>query len=124
DTEEPTIDVAQQNLGCIRDRAFDLGRAPRAARQRSRASERLLAVGCHDRRPAGSAEDRIAQTPAVLVEQARSATRIAARPPWARLNQHLDTAGRPHAKKSENPKPAKPAHRRNTRAAPAAPGAP
>src|SRR5262249_58197438 len=110
DTEEPTIDVAQQNLGCIRDRAFDLGRAPRAARQRSRASERLLAVGCHDRRPAGSAEDRIAQTPAVLVEQARSATRIAARPPWARLNPHLHTARPRDAQKSQTQEPAKPSH--------------
>jgi hypothetical protein len=56
----------------------------------------------------------------VLIEQARSAPRIAARPPWARLNQHLDTAGRRDAKKSKTQEPAKLAHARIARTAAAA----
>src|SRR5262245_48420613 len=69
DAEEPAEDVAQQNLRRIRDGGFDLGCAPGAIDQRSRASERLLAVGGHDRRLAASTEDGIAEPPPVFVEQ-------------------------------------------------------
>ena len=88
--------------------------------QRSRAGERLLAVGSHDRRPANSAGNRITQTPPVLVEQANSTPRIAARSPWPRLDQHLDASGCRDSEKSKTQKPAKLAHARITRAAAAA----
>src|SRR5436853_7824521 len=95
DTEEPAVDVAQQNLGRIGNRAFDLGCAPWAAGQRSRAGERLLAVGGHDRRPANAAGNRITQTPPVLVEQANSTPRIHARAPTPKSYLHLDACGWP-----------------------------
>src|SRR4029453_3332427 len=77
DAEKPAVDIAEQNLGRIRDSGFDVGGAPGAAGQRSRAGECLLAIGGHDRRLAASAGGGIAESSPVLIEQARAALRIA-----------------------------------------------
>src|SRR5262249_46126424 len=61
DAEEPAVDIAQQNLRCIRDGASDLRGAPRTVRERSRAGERLLPIGGHDRRLAAAAGGGIAE---------------------------------------------------------------
>src|SRR5262245_16977801 len=121
DAEKPAVDVAQQNLRRIRNGGLDLGCASRTAGQRSRARERLLAVGGHDRRLAGSAENGIAEAPPMFVDEARAAPWIAARTPRHRLDQHLDAAARRYAEKAEAQQPAKLAHARIALAA-AAPG--
>src|SRR2546428_13453238 len=83
DAEKPAVDIAQQNLRRIGDSGFDVGGAPGAAGQRSRASECLLAIGGHDRRLAASTGGGIAEPPPVVVEQARAAPRTPARAPGA-----------------------------------------
>src|SRR2546430_5708992 len=108
DAEKPAVDIAQQNLRRIGDSGFDVGGAPGAAGQRSRASECLLAIGGHDRRLAASTGGGIAQPPPGFVEQARAAPRLAARPPGAGLDQHLHAAGRRDAEKPEGQQPAEP----------------
>src|SRR5262249_24283929 len=82
----------------------------------------LLAVGGHDRRLRASAEDGIAETPPMFVDEARAAPSIAARTPRPGLDQHLDTSARRHAEKAEAQQPAKFAHARIALAS-AAPGA-
>src|SRR6266700_3909530 len=110
DAEKPAVDIAQQNLRRIGDSGFDVGGAPGAAGQRSRASECLLAIVGHDRRLAASTGGGIAEPPPVFVEQARAAPRIAARPPGAGLDQHLHAAARRDAEKPEAQQPAELAH--------------
>src|SRR5262249_45465872 len=112
DGHEPAVDVAQQNLRRSRDGSFALGGAPRPLRQRRRAGERLLAVRGHDRRLAAATERGIAETPPMLVDQARPALAIAARTPRDRLDQKLDAAARRHAEQAETQQPAKFAHAR------------
>src|SRR2546428_2088177 len=110
DAEKPAVDIAQQNLRRIGDSGFDVGGAPGAAGQRSRASECLLAIGGHDRRLAASTGGGVAEPPPGFGEPARAAPRIAARPPGAGLDQHLHAAVRRDAGKPETPQPAEPAH--------------
>src|SRR5262249_27663404 len=110
--EKPAVHVAQQNLRRIRDGAFDLRGTSGAAGERSRTRGRLLAVGGHDRRFAGSAENGIAETPPMFVNEARTAPWIAARTPRPGLDQHLDASARRHAEKAEAEQPAKLAHAR------------
>src|SRR5262249_56929833 len=86
------------------------------------AGGRLLGVGGHHRRLRASAEDGIAETPPMFVEEARAAPSIAARTPRPGLDQHLDASARRHAEKAEAQRPAKFAHARIA-LAPAAPRA-
>src|SRR5262249_21690006 len=57
------------------------------------------------------------EPPAMLIEQVCPAPRIAARPPRAGLDQHLEVTRRRDAEKSKTQQPAKLAHARITRAA-------
>src|SRR5262245_20809271 len=110
--EKPAVDVAQQNFRRIRYGAFDLRCTSRTAGQRSRARQRLLAVGGHDRRLAGSAENGIAETPTMFVDEARAAPWITAGTPRPGLDQDLDASARRYAKKAEAEQSAKFAHAR------------
>src|SRR5262249_62144915 len=97
------------------------GCASRTAGQGRRARERLLAVCGHDRRLAASAEDRIAETAPVFVDEARAAPWIAAGTPRPGFDHYLDAAARRHAEQAKTEQPAKFAHARVALAA-AAPG--
>src|SRR5262252_7963011 len=112
DAKKPAVDVAQQNFRRIRYGGFDLACASRTARQGCCARERLLAVCGHDRRLAASAEDRIAETPPMFIDKARTAPCVAARPPRPGLDQHLDAAARRDAEQAKTEQAAKFAHAR------------
>src|SRR5262249_24620888 len=112
DTEEPAVDIAQQNLRRIRDGASDLGGAPRTVRERSGAGERLLPISGHDRRLAAAPGGGIAEPPPMFLEQARATPPVAARTPRSRLDQHLHAAACRYAEKPEAQQPAKLAHAR------------
>src|ERR1700751_3522423 len=68
---------------------------------------RRRALRGHDRRLAAAAEHGVAETPPMLVDEARSALRVAARTPRGRLDQELDAAGRRVAQQAETQQPAK-----------------
>src|SRR6478609_1064320 len=112
DPEEPAVHVVQEYFRGIRRGGLDLGCPARPAGKRRRAGQRPLAIGGHDRRLGRATENRIAEPPPVLIDQARSAFWIAPRPPWTGLHQHLDTAGGGHAEQAETQKPAQLAHAR------------
>src|SRR5882762_5792224 len=105
DAEEPAVDVVQQDLRPVRYGRPDLGGAARTAGERCRAGKRLLTIGGHDRDLGGAARDRVAEPPAMLPDEPRTALGITARAPGARLDQELDKSCRRHAEQSKAQEP-------------------
>ena len=111
-TGEPAVHIPEEYFRCIREGDLNFRCAPGTIGQRSCASERLLAVGGHDRHLGCAAQSRITKATPMLTDQARSAFGIATGTPRAGLDQYLDAACGGHAEKSEAQEPAKLAHAR------------
>ena len=69
DAIEPSIDVMEKDFSGVRIFWPEIPHAARTHGHRSRTAQRLLAIGCHDRRPRAAAGNGIALTALVLCDQ-------------------------------------------------------
>src|SRR5262245_26166316 len=111
-SDEPAIDVSQQNLRCIRCGVLEVARPRRPVPQRRRAGQRLLPIGRHYRLARAAANGGIAVSPPVLLDDAGPPLAIAPRTPGDRLNQYIHIASGRHAEQAEAEQAAKLAHAR------------
>mgnify|MGYP000905507526 CR=1 FL=1 len=79
DAIEPSIDIVKKDSSGVRILSSEIPHATWTCNHRGRATQRLLAIRCHDRRPRAAAGDRIALAALMLDDQAGALFRIAAR---------------------------------------------
>src|SRR5437868_10395404 len=121
DPDEPAVDVAEEDLPCIRRVRLEVAWAGRFQRQRRRTSQGLLAVGCHDRLARAASRCRVAAASAVLFDNSGAAFGVAPGSPRHRLDQDLDLAGRHDSQQAQTEQTAELAHARVAFATTAAP---
>ena len=92
-TDEPAVNVAQENIGSVGDRRTDFGGAARAFRELGGAGERLLPISRHNWHLGRSPESGITYPAAMLLDQPSAALGVLAGTPWFRLNKHFDRPG-------------------------------
>ena len=90
---EPSIDVVPEDLRGIRRRRAQVARSAASIDQDRSAQERLLSISGHDRRTRTATVRRIACAPFVLVDQPRTAPRIAPRQRSNRADEQIDPPG-------------------------------
>lgn len=98
---EPAIDIVLQNLRRDRRQGFQIARPFGAVRKRGGAGEGALPVGGHDRSARSAAGDRIAAAALVLVDKARSPSRILARRHGDRTEKQFDPITGGYANQAE-----------------------
>ena len=106
DALEPAVDIPLEDLRRVRQRGLEIARSARHSRQRSRAIERLLPVGSHDRSAGASAHGRITSALPVLLDNARASLLVSAWAPWNRFDNDLDVTHGRYGNESEAEKPA------------------
>src|SRR5437763_1681824 len=67
---EPPIDVMQQDFWGVRNLRLEIAHPTRTLRERRSTSQRLLAIGRHDRRAGTATHRRIAYAPAMFCDKA------------------------------------------------------